>query len=80
MIWHLILIGAFLYLAVVIRGQLRHQKQMELGLGVRITSLETQIGDLQDRVNRIEDTLAVSRESFGRTVPDVPTVSEDAVS
>ena len=79
MIWHLILIGAFLYLAVVIRGQFPHQKQMELGLGVRITSLETQVGDLQDRVNRIEDTLAVSKESFGRTVPDVPTVSEDAV-
>ena len=45
MIWDLILIGALLYLAVAIRGQIRHLKQMELGLGVRITSLETQIRD-----------------------------------
>ena len=61
MIWDLILIGALLYLAVAIRGQIRHQKQMELGLGVRITSLETQIRDLQDCAGRIEDTLAVSK-------------------
>ena len=32
MIWDLILIGALLYLAVAIRGQIRHQKQMELGI------------------------------------------------
>ena len=76
MTWNLILIGAFLYLAVVIRGQ----HQMELGLGVRITSLETQVGDLQDRVNRIEDTLAASSEPFGRTVPDVHAIPEDVVS
>lgn len=80
MIWNLILVGAFLCLAVVIRDQIRHQKQMELGLGVRITSLETQVGDLQDRVNRIEDTSSASKESFGRNVPDLPTVPEDAVS
>ena len=80
MIWNLILLGTFLYLAVVIRGQIRRQKRMELGLGVRITSLETQIGDLQDRVNRIEDTPSVSRESFGRNVPDLPAIPEDAVS
>lgn len=80
MTWNLILIGALLYLAVVIRVQIRRQKQMELGLGVRIVSLETQVGDLQDRVNRIEDTLAVSREPFGRTVPDVPEIPEDVVS
>ena len=80
MIWNLILLGALLYLAVVIRGQIRHQKQMELGLGVRITSLETQVGDLQDRVNRIEDTSSVSKKSFGISVPDVPTIPEDAVS
>ena len=80
MIWNLILLGALLYLAVVIRGQIRHQKQMELGLGVRITSLETQVGDLQDRVNRIEDASSVSKESFGRSVPDVPAMPEDVVS
>ena len=80
MIWNLILLGAFLYLAVVIRGQIRHQKQMELGLGVRITSLETQVGDLQDRVNRIEETSSVSKESFGRSAPEVPAMPEDVVS
>lgn len=80
MTWNLILIGAFLCLGVVIRGQIRHQKQMELGLWVRISSLETQVGDLQDRVNRIEDTSSGSRESFGRNVPDLPAIPEDAVS
>ena len=80
MTWNLILIGAFLCLAVVIRGQIRRQKQMELGLGVRITSLETQVGDLQDRVNRIEDTSSVSKEPFGRSVPNVPAMPEDVVS
>ena len=79
MIWNLILLGAFLYLALVVRGQIRRQKRMELGLGVRITSLETQIGDLQDRVNRIEDTSSVPEGSFGRTVPDVPAIPEDAL-
>ncbi len=80
MIWNLILLGAFLYLATVIRGQIRRQKRMELGLGVRITSLETQVGDLQDRVNRIEDRSSVSKESFGRNVPHLPAIPEDAVS
>jgi len=80
MIWNLILLGAFLYLAAVIRGQVRRQKRMELGLGVRITSLETQVGDLQDRVNRIEDTSSLSGESFGRNVSDLPAIPEDAVS
>ncbi len=80
MIWDLILIGALLYLAVAIRGQIRHQKQMELGLGVRITSLETQIRDLQDCAGRIEDTLAVSKESFGATVPDARNLPENLVS
>lgn len=80
MIWNLIVIGAFLYLAVVIRGQLRHQKQTELGLGVQITSLETQVGDLQDRVYRIEDKLAASEEPFGRTAPEIPRIPEDVLS
>lgn len=56
MIWNLILLGDFLYLANVIRGQIRHRKRMEMGLVSRVTSLETQVGDLQDRVNRIEDS------------------------
>ena len=80
MIWDLILIGALLYLAVAIRGHIRHQKQMELGLGVRITSLETQIRDLQDCAGRIEDTLAMSKKSFGATVPDARNLPEDLVS
>lgn len=79
MIWNLILLGAFLYLAVVIRGQIRRRKQTELGMGVRITSLETQVGDLQDRVNRIEDTSSVSEESFARNVPHLPAIPDDAV-
>ncbi len=64
MIWNLIFVGGFLYLAVTQRGQIRFLKQMKLHLDVRITSLETQIGDLQDRVRRIEDTMPVAKESF----------------
>ena len=80
MIWNLILIGGVLYLAVALRTQIRFLKQMELRLDVRITSLETQIGDLRDCVSRIEDTLAVSKEFRGGTVPDARTLPEDLVS
>ena len=69
MIWNLIIIGGFLYVAVALRGQIRFLKRMESRLDVRITSLETQLGDLRDCVRRIEDTLAVSKEFCGETVP-----------
>ncbi len=55
MIWNPILIGILLYLAVAIRGQIRHLKQLELCLSIRIASLETQIRDLQDFVAWIAD-------------------------
>ena len=80
MIWNLILIGGFLYLAAAIRNQIRHLKQMKSRLDVRITSLETQTGDLRDCVRRIEDTLAVSKESCGGIVPDAMPLPEDLVS
>ena len=80
MVWNLILIGGFLYLAVALRGQIRFAKQMELRLDVRITSLETQIGHLQDCVRRIENTLAVSKESREKTVPGARSLPEDLVS
>ena len=80
MLWNLILIGGFLYMATALRGQIRFVKQMELRLDVRITSLETQIGHLQDCVSRIEDALAVSKEFRERTVPDARSLPEEDVS
>ena len=79
MIWNLIFVGGFLYLAVALRGRIRFLKQMELQLDVRITSLETQIRDLQDRVRRIEDTMPVAKESLRGIGPDRHTVPEDIV-
>ena len=74
MIWNLIFVGGFLYLAVAVRGQIRFLKRMELQLDVRITSLESQIGDLLDRVRRIENAMPVARESFREISPDRHTV------
>lgn len=48
MIWNLIFIAGVLYLAVALRGRFRFLKQMETRADDRITSLETQIGDLRD--------------------------------
>lgn len=76
MLSDVILIGGFLYLAVAIRGQTRHIKRMELRLDVRITSVETQIGDLQDRLGWIEDNLTVSRNSLRGTVPEINSFPE----
>lgn len=77
MIWNLVLIGGLLHFAVVLRSQIRFLKQMESHLDVRITSLETQLGDLRDCVHRIEETLAASRESCGGTVSEARTLPED---
>lgn len=70
MIWNLIFAGGFLYLAVVLRAQIRFLKQTRSHLDVRITSLETQIRDLQDRVRRIEDMMPAAKEAFRGISPD----------
>ncbi len=77
MIWNLVLIGGFLHLAVVLQSQIRFLKQMESRLDVRITKLETLLGDLRDCVHRIEETLAASKESCGGTVSDARALAPD---
>ena len=59
-----ILIGGFLYLAAIMRSLKRHLRQMESRLDVRISSLETQIGDFRGRLDRIEARLAGASDPF----------------
>ena len=80
MVWNLIFIAGFLYLAVALRGQIRFLKQMETRADDRITSLETQIGDLRDRVRRIEDAVAVDKDLWREIDPDGRTRPEDLVT